>query len=433
MSSIELTASTLAQHGWQLTVMFTVATLCVTLLRRPCRYLFGAERAFQLWLLPPLVLWVSQLPHHVGTMSAALPALMVTIISGAGTWQAVSAATTSINWRVVMLGLWLLGMLFTTLFAVIAQQRYRRLLRGATLLAERHVRWPVWRAARADVGPALIGAWRPRIVLPADFEGRYDAHERTLILAHEAAHAHRRDGYWALCAQVLASVFWFHPLMWWALRVFRHDQELACDAVVLRQHGELRRSYASAMLKTQSVALSLPVGCQWSPRHPLAERIAMLKHARPGKVRSFTGYVAVAALAIGVSSMVYAGTAVHQQEYQLSMKVGLGSDDGHQAHVQRVTFALCTASGKVATVSIPDWKVSAMVMPEEGGQLRIDLGIQEAGSEKIWQSRVQDPVGDVLHFVGKSQDGKHQYTFEVTPLMGCPARDTAKTKEASRS
>ena len=40
-------------------------------------------------------------------------------------------------------------------------------------------------AADPSIGPALVGVLRPRLVLPADFETRFDARERALILAHE--------------------------------------------------------------------------------------------------------------------------------------------------------------------------------------------------------------------------------------------------------
>ena len=50
-------------RGWLLLLAFTVGVLLVAALRKPCRHLFGTERAFQLWLLPPLAMLASQLPH----------------------------------------------------------------------------------------------------------------------------------------------------------------------------------------------------------------------------------------------------------------------------------------------------------------------------------------------------------------------------------
>ena len=41
-------------HGWPLPLVLTVTVFLADALRKPCRRLFGAERDFQLWLLPPL-------------------------------------------------------------------------------------------------------------------------------------------------------------------------------------------------------------------------------------------------------------------------------------------------------------------------------------------------------------------------------------------
>lgn len=306
MNSIEPGAIDWIGHGWMLIVAFTAAVLAVAALRKPCRRLFGAERAFQLWLLPPLVMLTIQLPHMSTAQTAMLPAIVFTITSAATALPVHVAESSGIDWRIWTVLFWLAGMAVSAILAAIAQSRYRDRLRGATKVTDLSLHWPVWRAAGTDIGPALVGAWRTRIVLPADFEHRYDATERALILAHEMMHARRRDGWWCLLAQAAAAVFWFHPLAWWLLSALRHDQELACDAAVLREHGAQRRSYANAMLKTQSAAFALPVGCPWSPSHPITERIAMLKLPTPGRMQRMLGYFAVIGIVIGASATVYA-------------------------------------------------------------------------------------------------------------------------------
>src|SRR4029077_12446784 len=146
--------------------------------------------------------------------------------------------------------------------------------------------------------PALVGAIRPRIVLPADFEQRYDGRERELILAHERTHRARGDAQANALAALLRCVFWFNPLVYFAASRFRFDQELACDAAVISRFPEARRSYADAMLKTQLAVLGLPVGCHWQSSHPLKERIAMLKKPLPGRTRAALGAGIAVALTI---------------------------------------------------------------------------------------------------------------------------------------
>ena len=132
--------------------------------------------------------------------------------------------------------------------------------------------------AQATEGlPAVVGLWRPRIVLPADAMQRYDATERDLMLAHERTHVARGDLPANAVVAVLRCLFWFNPLVHLAAQRFRHDQELACDAHVVRRHPRARRAYGEAMLKTQLARGLLPLGCHWAHTHPLRERIEMLK------------------------------------------------------------------------------------------------------------------------------------------------------------
>jgi hypothetical protein len=220
-------------------------------------------------------------------------------------------------------------------------------------------------------------------------------------------------------------------LAWWALSALRHDQELACDAAVLRVHGEHRRSYANAMLKTQASLFALPVGCPWSPRHPLTERIAMLKLSLPGRLRRSVGMSSGILLATVIAGTVYAAsapsrphavTAASAHEYQLDMMVELTSDNAHAGHAERMTLALCLYPGKNGTVSTGGSKVDATVTSEGERRVRIDLAVTSASSEPVARAQLHGALGESLHAEGNGKDGKRRYAIEVTPQAGCPAR-----------
>ena len=375
MSSVELAAIDWLGRGWLLILAFTAAALLVAALRRPCRRLFGAERAFQLWLLPPLALLASQLPHAAETPVTVLPSVVFAITSAASALPAHTAATNALDWRAGVALLWLAGTVASLGLAVIAQSRYRVRLRGASAVHEWRLPWPVLRAVGTDIGPALVGAWRARIVVPADFEQRYGAGERALILAHETAHARRGDGWWCLLARILAALFWCHPLAWWALAALRHDQELACDAAVLREHGEQRRSYANAMLKTQSAAFALPVGCTWSPRHPLTERIAML-NSKPRFSGRHIGAIAVSAIAGVVAAAVYAAVPASSASAPVSDRYTLKLDIGFDGQPAEAHFTQCLKPGEFGSFNgsrdgVPDWHGRFAVVPTAQGEIEV--------------------------------------------------------------
>ena len=132
--------------------------------------------------------------------------------------------------------------------------------------------WMVWRAAKAGIHredvvtpegdelpviesarihtPLLWGVTNTQILVPAGWEAR-SSEERALVLAHEAAHAGRRDPLFQLLAQLASAIYWFHPLIWIAVARLRRESEMACDDAVLRS-GALASSYAGLLLGAAS-------------------------------------------------------------------------------------------------------------------------------------------------------------------------------------
>jgi len=111
-------------------------------------------------------------------------------------------------------------------------------------------RWKIGTIAGAsvyispDVGPAVVGLLRPRIVVPAWLAEASPSHQ-SMVIAHEQAHLAGYDPQLltvGLCLVVLMP--WNLPL-WWQLRRLRCAIEVDCDARVLkngldtRQYGEM--------------------------------------------------------------------------------------------------------------------------------------------------------------------------------------------------
>ena len=268
------------------TLVSSLAIVIVGALRKPLRYLVGVRAAYWQWLLVPAsVLAVlvpapvrsvrvlaESLPHSVG---AAYSAILVSANSAGAS-----------NHNPLVLLIWLLGAFAMLAWLVRRQVGFIRSLGILTQDSD-----GIYRSS-SILGPLLLGAWRPRIVVPTDFEERYGPEQRALVLAHERAHLVRGDAAINVFATVWLCLAWFNPLMYWALGRLRFDQELACDAVVIARSKAQRRVYADALLKTQLANESRwlkPLGCHWQSTHPLKERIAMLKYPSPGLVRRWGG------------------------------------------------------------------------------------------------------------------------------------------------
>ena len=91
---------------------------------------------------------------------------------------------------------------------------------------------------------------RCNLLLPAGLIGALGVAERETLLAHELAHVRRRDP-WVRHVEILATVlFWWHPVVWWARRNLRLNEERSCDALVLEALPRQTRAYAHGLIKT---------------------------------------------------------------------------------------------------------------------------------------------------------------------------------------
>lgn len=430
MSKLEPVISAWCGYGWLLLLAFTASILVVAALRKPCQKVFGVERAFLLWLLAPLSLLAASLPHPIAQANP-LPPVLVAISSVPGALLPGDATEGMGDWQSWICLLWSAGVAVTLSLGVYAQSRYRARLRGAGRYGALSA-WPILRAVDSGTGPALVGAWRPHIVVPADFDNRYNESERALVLAHEAMHARRLDGCWSLLAHLMTAVFWFHPLAWWALSTLRRDQELACDAAVLRENRGLRRSYANALLKTQPTELPLPVGCAWSPRHPLTERIAMLKKAQPSPNRRAVGFMSVLIAVLLGAGVSYAATAPatagggHADRYTL--KVALVID----GNAPRLHATRCLKPGEHYDVTeteigkLPPWHGQFSVSRVANGLLEVRAEMNGGPLESAISPRVRTHSGQTATIeVGgersapKAVPGGHVIKIDLTPAVGC--------------
>jgi TonB family protein len=83
-----------------------------------------------------------------------------------------------------------------------------------------------------DTGPAVIGVWASRIVLPA-WTTHLDPRARQLLLRHEQAHQRARDPLLLHAAGFAVILTPWNPLAWWLASRLRLAVELDCDARVL--------------------------------------------------------------------------------------------------------------------------------------------------------------------------------------------------------
>jgi beta-lactamase regulating signal transducer with metallopeptidase domain len=294
-----------------------IPLLCVV--RVPLRRAFGAQIAYMAWAAVPAAMLA------MATLSSAhMPAPVQHIAAPLHHLADASAspASNGPQWQQWLLAAWLVVAVAILVWYSVAHHRYRQRLGPLRPDGD------IYHSMNTDEGPAVVGLWRPVIVLPADFATRYTPQEQQLILAHEAVHVRRCDPLMnAICA-VMQCVLWFHPLVHLAARRFRLDQELACDAAVMRHHPMLKRSYADAMLKTQISTQTALIHCQWQSTHPLKERLMQLQKTPPTLFRRVAGRIAVTTFiaACGYGAMAANAGVASTDKYLLNMKLNAGGE-----------------------------------------------------------------------------------------------------------
>ncbi len=88
------------------------------------------------------------------------------------------------------------------------------------------------RQSEAVPVPMVWGLFRPVILLPADADNWQPERQRAVLL-HELAHIQRQDWLMQTMAQITCAVYWFNPLVWFAVRRMRTEAECACGDHVL--------------------------------------------------------------------------------------------------------------------------------------------------------------------------------------------------------
>lgn len=283
------------------TMLLSLVVIALLALRRPIARFFGPGLAYASWIALPLLLVVAYLP--VSPPAARLSAELILQFSPTLT-QAPALDVPRMEaglWTTLALTVWVLGALTIAARMVWLQRRF-----GASLAPSEPGTPSHWIGTQ---GPALVGLWPARLVLPPDFEQRFDARQRPLVLAHEDVHRRRFDNHWNALAAALCALNWFNPLAWLALRAMRADQELSCDHAVMRDHPGHEADYGRALLLAQASPSPLQPWSGWRSAHPLIERVAMLAVRPRSRSRRLIGALALSVLALGAGGAVHAVNA----------------------------------------------------------------------------------------------------------------------------
>lgn len=191
---------------------------------------------------------------------------------------------------------WMAGVLLLSL-RMLGQwtilQRYRRIAirpveqqwqRSVHLLAERlRLRRPIrlYESAIADV-PAVVGWFRPVILIPVSALTQLTPGQVEALLAHELAHILRHDYLINLLQTSVETLFFYHPAVWWVGRCMRQERENCCDDIAVQVCGD-PVVYARALADLEQLRFQMPALAMAASGGSLLKRIERLILPQPAR------------------------------------------------------------------------------------------------------------------------------------------------------
>ncbi|MCP4546860.1 MAG: M56 family metallopeptidase [bacterium] len=218
--------------------------------------------------------------------------------------------------------IWTVGLMMMAAWLIASDLQLRRIMRKAvptdrswqdlltklsrTMGLERNVY--LLRSPHIRAGITL-GVFRPVVIFPIDAEEWSDSRRR-LVLSHELAHIKRWDSLIEILAGLVMVLYWFNPLVWYAVKHLRIERERDCDNVVLNI-GAKPSDYAMQLMEIAADYSKTPVPAFQSTRisqgSNLKDRLLFILDPsveRQGKSRRSTMSVVliVVALALPLSA-----------------------------------------------------------------------------------------------------------------------------------
>lgn len=289
-------AWSLLHFVWQGAAIAAFAAALMYVLRKPAtRYLIGVGAlalmllsfAVTFSLLDGVASQTTDLPP-AGAPAAVLVSSTETSSASAPPWAGAQAATgSSIDFAWLARG-WLAGVFLLALriafgLFFIEQLRRRNLVALPDALVQRlqslQSRLGISRIIRyAECGlvsvPAVIGFFRPVVLLPMRALTGLSQEQLEALVAHELGHIKRFDVAMNFVQVVAETLLFFHPAVWWLNKRIRADREDCCDDIAVSAGGNpVGYAKALAMIATWR---DVPSFAMASTGGPVAARVARL-------------------------------------------------------------------------------------------------------------------------------------------------------------
>ena len=264
-----------------------------------------------------------------------------------------SAPTGNINWMndftlsvnseapsiagYILLGIWIVGILAMISLVIKSSLHLRNLEKSALPLQNKEVRRlyhhcleemgihrdiPVYSTAFLK-SPIIVGLLKPCIYLPIHLISDYNESDMRYMLLHELQHYKHKDAVASYLMNLAGVVYWFNPLVWYALKEMRNDREVACDTSVLKMLEEdAYEDYGNTLINfAEKVSLTpFPFAAGLGGNMDQMKRriINIASYEKPTfmkRIKGMTAFMLTAVLLLGFAPFIstYAADGSHYQ------------------------------------------------------------------------------------------------------------------------
>ena len=297
---------------------------------------------FRLISFPQIFSWLSSVRNSSASHDdVGANNVMDTGLSGTTNWMndfalSVNKDTPSVT-GYILLGIWIVGMLAMMILVIKSSLHLRIIKRSALPLQNPEVRRlynkclnemkitrniPVYSTAFLK-SPIIVGFLKPCIYLPIHLISDYNESDMRYMLLHELQHYKHKDAIANYLMNFAGVIYWFNPLVWYALKEMRNDREVACDTSVLKMleeddYADYGNTLINFAEKISLTPFPFAAGLGGNMKQMKRRIINIASYEKPTfikRVKGMTAFMLTAVLLLGFAPFIstYAADGSHYQ------------------------------------------------------------------------------------------------------------------------
>lgn len=286
---------------------------------------------FRFFKLSEMLVWLKSLNFTpTSKTKEAIDQTLQTNIADPQSWMedftlSVNRETPSII-GYLLLALWISGIIAMLILVIRSALRLRTLKESALPLQSQKVQ-RLYAHCLSDIGitknipiystaylksPVIVGFWKPRIYLPIHLISDDNESDIRYMLLHELQHYKHKDGIANYLMNLAGIIYWFNPLVWYALKEMRNDREVACDTSVLKLlESEDYVAYGSTLINfAEKISLTpfpFASGISGNMKQMKRRIMNIASYEKPNlqkKLKSMTAFLLTSVLLLGFTPFV---------------------------------------------------------------------------------------------------------------------------------